>query len=124
MGEWQPEGDGGKTREISYTLALNYSFGPKFSLCVERHRYSKQGQPGLKHIVDTEVSEGTCCREREGGWGGAVVLWGKAGGPLCCREREGGAVVLWGKAGGAISCREMEGGGGGLSCCRKRGMDL
>ncbi|KAL5499935.1 hypothetical protein EMCRGX_G011409 [Ephydatia muelleri] len=58
VGEWQPEGDGAKTREISYTLALNYSFGPKFSLCVERHHYSKQGQPGLKHIVDMEVCNG------------------------------------------------------------------
>jgi len=41
---------------MSYTLALNYSFGPKYSPSTEHQIYSKLGQPGLKHIVDTEVS--------------------------------------------------------------------
>jgi len=43
---------------MSYTLALNYSFGPKYSPSTEHQIYSKLGQPGLKHIVDTEVVNG------------------------------------------------------------------
>ncbi len=55
IGDWQPQSDGTKLRDLSYTLALNYSFGPKFSPSTEHQIYSKMGQPGLKHIVDTEV---------------------------------------------------------------------
>ena len=56
LGDWHPQSDGTRLRDISYTLALNYSFGPKFTTSTEHHTYSKMGQPGLKHIVDSEVS--------------------------------------------------------------------
>lgn len=55
LADWQPQTDGTKLRDLSYTLALNYSFGPKYSPSTEHQVYSKHGQPGLKHIVDTEV---------------------------------------------------------------------
>lgn len=55
MGEWQVQSDNSRLRDLSYTLALNYSFGPKFTHTTEHQVYSKFGQPGLKHIVDTEV---------------------------------------------------------------------
>lgn len=53
--EWQVQPDGSRLRDLSYTVALNYSFGPKFTHTTEHQIYSKTGQPGLKHIVDTEV---------------------------------------------------------------------
>ena len=55
IGEWHSQSDGTRLRDLSYTLALNYSFGPKFSHTTDHQIYSKMGQPGLKHIVDTEV---------------------------------------------------------------------
>ncbi len=55
MGEWQEQSDSSRLRDLTYTLALNYSFGPKFTHTSEHQIYSKSGQPGLKHIVDTEV---------------------------------------------------------------------
>ena len=55
MGEWQVQPDSSRLRDLSYTMALNYSFGPKFTHTTEHQVYSKGGQPGLKHIVDTEV---------------------------------------------------------------------
>lgn len=55
-GEWQVQPDSSRLRDLSYTVALNYSFGPKFTHTTEHQVYSKSGQPGLKHIVDTEVS--------------------------------------------------------------------
>lgn len=55
MGEWSTQPDGTRLRDLSYTLALNYSFGPKFSHTTDHQVYSKMGQPGLKHIVDSEV---------------------------------------------------------------------
>ena len=55
IGEWHSQSDSTRLRDLSYTLALNYSFGPKFSHTTDHQIYSKMGQPGLKHIVDTEV---------------------------------------------------------------------
>ena len=77
FGEWVSQPDNSKLRDIKYTLSLNYSFGPKFSpstehqvYCVQRlmyhviasssQIYSKDGQMGLKHIVNTEVSIQRC----------------------------------------------------------------
>ncbi len=61
ISEWSTQGDGARLREISYTLSLNYSFGPKFSTCNEHQVYFKNGQPGVKHIVQTDVCLYTCC---------------------------------------------------------------
>ena len=36
MGEWQPQQDGSKERNRSYSISLNYSFGPKFCHTTER----------------------------------------------------------------------------------------
>lgn len=60
VGEWHSQSDGARLRDLSYTLALNYSFGPKFSHTTDHQMYSKLGQPGLKHIVDTEVQRHCC----------------------------------------------------------------
>lgn len=57
IGEWQEQTDGSKLRDLNYTVALNYSFGPKFSPTTEHQVYSKTAQPGLKHLVHTEVCE-------------------------------------------------------------------
>lgn len=59
IGEWQEQTDGSKLRDLNYTVALNYSFGPKFSPTTEHQVYSNTAQPGLKHLVHTEVSH-TC----------------------------------------------------------------
>ena len=63
IGEWHSQSDGTRLRDLSYTLALNYSFGPKFSHTTDHQIYSKMGQPGLKHIVDTEVCTCLLCIE-------------------------------------------------------------
>ena len=63
IGEWHSQSDGTRLRDLSYTLALNYSFGPKFSHTTDHQIYSKMGQPGLKHIVDTEVCTYLLCME-------------------------------------------------------------
>ncbi|CAI8027733.1 Protein Aster-B [Geodia barretti] len=55
IGEWQEQTDSSKLRDLNYTVALNYSFGPKFSPTTEHQVYSSSGQPGLKHLVHTEV---------------------------------------------------------------------
>ncbi|XP_064394347.1 protein Aster-B-like [Halichondria panicea] len=55
IGEWQSQSDSSRERELSYTISLNYSFGPKFSHTTERQVYSKMCQPGIKHIVDADV---------------------------------------------------------------------
>lgn len=55
MGEWVPQPDSTRLRDLTYTLALNYSFGPKFSPSSEHQVYLKNGQPGVQHIVKTEV---------------------------------------------------------------------
>ena len=55
IGEWQEQSDSSKLRDLHYTVALNYSFGPKFSPTTEHQVYSSSGQPGLKHLVHTEV---------------------------------------------------------------------
>ena len=36
FGEWYSQGDGSRIRDMKYTLALNYSFGPKYSPSTER----------------------------------------------------------------------------------------
>jgi hypothetical protein len=56
FGQWQDLAEGTRVRDISYTLNLNYSFGPKYSPTTERQVYSKLGQPGLRHIVELEVN--------------------------------------------------------------------
>ncbi|XP_065901985.1 protein Aster-A-like isoform X3 [Dysidea avara] len=58
FGEWVSQPDNSKLRDIKYTLSLNYSFGPKFSPSTEHQIYSKEGQMGLKHTVNTEVVNG------------------------------------------------------------------
>jgi hypothetical protein len=55
IGEWQEQTDSSRLRDLNYTVALNYSFGPKFSPTIEHQVYSSTGQPGLKHLVHTEV---------------------------------------------------------------------
>jgi len=56
IGEWIGNTDASKERDLSYTIALNYSFGPKFCHTTEHQVYSKLGQPGIMHIVDADVS--------------------------------------------------------------------
>jgi hypothetical protein len=48
MSEWQEQADGSKLRDLNYTVALNYSFGPKFSPTTERQVYSNTTQPGTQ----------------------------------------------------------------------------
>ena len=36
QGQWQDLADGSRVRDISYTVNLNYSFGPKYSPTTER----------------------------------------------------------------------------------------
>ncbi|XP_019852961.1 PREDICTED: GRAM domain-containing protein 1B-like [Amphimedon queenslandica] len=55
VGEWTTQADNSRIRDITYTLSLNYSFGPKYSPCVEHQVYSKIGQPGVRHVVNTDV---------------------------------------------------------------------
>ena len=61
ISEWSTQADGSRLRDISYTLSLNYSFGPKYSSCTEHQVYRKNGQPGVKHIVQTDVSYTCSC---------------------------------------------------------------
>ena len=56
ISEWSSQADGTRLRDISYTLSLNYSFGPKYSSCTEHQVYFKNGQLGVKHIVQSDVS--------------------------------------------------------------------
>lgn len=56
IGDWLTQPDGTRLRDFTYTLFLNYSFGPKYSPCVERQIYYKNGQPGVRHVVKSEVS--------------------------------------------------------------------
>lgn len=58
IGEWSAQPDGTRLRDVTFTLSLNYSFGPKFSPCSEHQIYFKNGQPGVRHIVQTDVING------------------------------------------------------------------
>ena len=55
MSDWQTQADYSRLRDMSYTLALNYTFGPKYARSTEHQIYSKGSIPGVKHIVNTEV---------------------------------------------------------------------
>jgi hypothetical protein len=55
IGDWSTQADSTRLRDLSYTLSLNYSFGPKFSPCIEHQVYFKNGQPGVRHIVRIDV---------------------------------------------------------------------
>lgn len=55
IGEWTPGSDGLPTRQLAYTLALNYSFGPKSTRAEEVQRHACQALPGIYYVVDASV---------------------------------------------------------------------
>ncbi|XP_021349375.1 GRAM domain-containing protein 1B-like isoform X3 [Mizuhopecten yessoensis] len=55
---WQDDtnGSGNRHRTLSYTVALNYSIGPKSSHTFEKQTLYKLSKPGSLYVVDTECS--------------------------------------------------------------------
>ncbi|XP_033757958.1 protein Aster-B-like isoform X2 [Pecten maximus] len=55
---WQDDtnGSGNRHRTLSYTVALNYSIGPKSSHTFEKQMLYKLSKPGSLYVVDTECS--------------------------------------------------------------------
>ncbi|XP_078591949.1 protein Aster-B-like isoform X7 [Branchiostoma floridae x Branchiostoma japonicum] len=54
---WQDREDGDQTRQLTYTLTLNASFGPKTSASTET-QISHDSKPGLFYVVDCEIVNG------------------------------------------------------------------
>ncbi|XP_019624724.1 PREDICTED: GRAM domain-containing protein 1B-like isoform X3 [Branchiostoma belcheri] len=57
IGPWQDREDGDQTRQLTYTLTLNASFGPKTSASTET-QISHDMKPGLFYVVDCEIVNG------------------------------------------------------------------
>ncbi|CAH1262759.1 GRAMD1B [Branchiostoma lanceolatum] len=57
IGSWQDREDGDQTRQLTYTLTLNASFGPKTSASTET-QISHDSKPGLFYVVDCEIVNG------------------------------------------------------------------
>eukprot|EP00058_Branchiostoma_floridae_P024732 XP_002610222.1 hypothetical protein BRAFLDRAFT_216813 [Branchiostoma floridae] len=56
---WQDREDGDQTRQLTYTLTLNASFGPKTSASTETQVHiSHDSKPGLFYVVDCEIVNG------------------------------------------------------------------
>ncbi|XP_070202232.1 protein Aster-B-like [Littorina saxatilis] len=56
--EDEPDEDGNRVRNISYTLTLNNSIGPRTSPSTERQVCYKDSKPGKAYIVDCEICNG------------------------------------------------------------------
>eukprot|EP00039_Didymoeca_costata_P027891 m.19419 g.19419 ORF g.19419 m.19419 type:complete len:706 (+) comp6577_c0_seq1:124-2241(+) len=52
--QWKTDGNGTKTREIKYLLALDYSIGPKTAIALELQRQVRV-KPGEVYVLETEV---------------------------------------------------------------------
>ncbi|KAI0212347.1 Protein Aster-B [Lamellibrachia satsuma] len=55
MTTWtDPDSDGNRTRELKFTLALNYTLGPKCSYSHEKQTCYASSRPGLSYLIDAE----------------------------------------------------------------------
>ncbi|XP_065184614.1 protein Aster-B-like [Sycon ciliatum] len=58
MQEWTPTDGDGQRREVTYTLTLNKTMGPKFSPTTETQHCLEGSSPGKMYRVDVEVCNG------------------------------------------------------------------
>ncbi|XP_074653510.1 protein Aster-B-like isoform X2 [Tubulanus polymorphus] len=60
LNPWQDETDanGDRNREITYTVTLNASFGPKVATTTEKQLYYSHSKPGVIYVIDCETING------------------------------------------------------------------